>query len=77
MFILLNRPLFQVSIIFPVASRMRVFRSNKRERNEDNLKSIVSVPSHKIFTKNFHISIALLLIQSSGGLKKIKSWIKY
>ena len=60
----------------PVASKISLFRSNKRERNPviaKLLSLIISVSLHKIFTNNFKISIALLLLQSNVRLKKIKS----
>jgi hypothetical protein len=68
MLIILNRPLFWVSIKFRLNLRVEHVYSDQRERNADNRKSTflfyTSVSLHKIFTKSFQISIALVLIES-------------
>jgi len=80
MLIILNRSLFPVSIKFLLHLEYvysDLINMSVMQIIAKALSLTLSISLHKIFTKNFQISIALLLIPSSVHLKKIKPWIKY
>jgi predicted membrane metal-binding protein len=80
MLIILNRSLFPVSLRFLLHLEYvysNLINVSVMQIIVKTLSLIILFSLHKIFTKNFQISIALLLIPSSVHLKKIKPCIKY